>query len=128
MNIADSSAWIEHFSDGPSASIFLPIIEDRKNLIVPTIVLYEVHKWISVFQSEDAAKRSAAIMIRDRIVQLDPVLRSMPHCSRSSINSQWPMPLSMQRHLQTPLKSGQPTTTSKVCQAYTTSKRVKLRP
>jgi predicted nucleic acid-binding protein len=89
MNIADSSVWIEHFSDGPSASIFLPVIEDRKNLIIPTIVLYEVHKWISIFQSEDAAKRSAAIMMRDRIVQLDPVLAL--EASRLSIKHKLPV-------------------------------------
>jgi toxin FitB len=74
MNVPDSSAWIEHFDDGPLASIFLPIIDDRKNLIVPSIVLYEVQKWLSLYQSVDAARTAGSIMMRNKIVLLDPTI------------------------------------------------------
>ncbi len=74
MNIADSSAWIEYFSAGPLASIFIPIIEDRKNLIVPSIVLFEVHKWLLVYRSENDAQTAAGTMMKNKIVQLTPTL------------------------------------------------------
>jgi predicted nucleic acid-binding protein len=74
MNVADSSAWIEYFSAGPLASIFLPIIEDRQNLIVPSIVLFEVYKWLLVYRSEDDAQTAATTMMKNNIVQLDPSL------------------------------------------------------
>jgi predicted nucleic acid-binding protein len=74
MNVPDSSTWIEHFDDGPLASIFLPIIDDRKNLIVPSIVLYEVQKWLSLYQSVDAARTAGSIMMRNKIVLLDPTI------------------------------------------------------
>ncbi|HET6402953.1 MAG TPA: type II toxin-antitoxin system VapC family toxin [Candidatus Kapabacteria bacterium] len=74
MNVPDSSAWIEHFSAGPLASIFLPIIEDRKKLIVPTIVLFEVHKWLLVYRSENDAQTAASTMMKNKIVQLTPSL------------------------------------------------------
>ena len=46
MNVPDSSVWIECFREGPPTSIFAPIIEDVQRLIVPSIVTYEVHKWM----------------------------------------------------------------------------------
>jgi hypothetical protein len=42
MNVVDSSAWLDFFTDTELAPIFKPIIDDWSNLIVPTITLYEV--------------------------------------------------------------------------------------
>lgn len=89
MNVADWSVWIEHFDDGSLASIFLPIIEDRKNLIVPAIVLYEVQKWLSVYQSVDAAKTAASIMLHNKIALLDPMTAF--EASQLSIKHKLPM-------------------------------------
>ncbi len=50
------------------------IIDDRKNLIVPSIVLYEVQKWLSLYQSVDAARTAGSIMMRNKIVLLDPTI------------------------------------------------------
>ena len=74
MNVADSSAWIELFSSGPLTLTFLPIIEDRKKLIVPSIVLFEVHKWLLVYRSENHAQTAATTMMKNKIVQLTPSL------------------------------------------------------
>ena len=74
MNVPDSSAWIEHFTAGPLAPIFLPIIEDRKKLIVPSIVLFEVHKWLLIYRSENDAQTAATTMMKNKIVELDPSL------------------------------------------------------
>jgi predicted nucleic acid-binding protein len=44
MNIVDSSGWLEYFADGENADFFAPAIEDTENLIVPTVIIYEVFK------------------------------------------------------------------------------------
>jgi uncharacterized protein with PIN domain len=44
MNIIDSSVWLEFFADGPQAKLFEDVIEDIHELVVPSIVLFEVSK------------------------------------------------------------------------------------
>jgi len=44
MNVVDSSCWIEFAENSPIKRWVAPIIEDLDNLLVPTIVLYEVYK------------------------------------------------------------------------------------
>jgi len=44
MNVPDSSAWIEYFRGAPLKTVFRPIVTDLTTLIVPSIVIYEVHK------------------------------------------------------------------------------------
>ncbi len=55
MNVLDSSAWIEYFRGSSLAPIFLPIVKERKSLIVPAIAIYEVHKWALLEKGEDEA-------------------------------------------------------------------------
>ena len=47
MNVVDSSGWIEFFRAGANGPVFKPVIEDRYQLLVPTIALFEVHKVLS---------------------------------------------------------------------------------
>ena len=42
MNVVDSSAWLEYFADGTNADHFAPAIEAVEDLVVPTVVLYEL--------------------------------------------------------------------------------------
>jgi len=44
MNVVDSSAWLEYFADTVNAKNFAKAIEDTSNLVVPTIVIYEVFR------------------------------------------------------------------------------------
>ena len=41
MNVVDTSGWLEYFADGPNADDFSVPLKDVKNLIVPTISIYE---------------------------------------------------------------------------------------
>ena len=70
MNVVDSSAWLEYFADGPSADVFAPAIETPKDLLVPTICLYEVFKSVLRQRSESAAFSVIAIMKQGRAVEL----------------------------------------------------------
>ena len=55
MNVVDSSAWLEYFTNGPNATFFAPAIEKTGDLIVPSLTLYEVFKRILQQRDEGAA-------------------------------------------------------------------------
>lgn len=74
MNLLDSSAWIEFFQDGPNAETYAPIAVDRGNLLVPTIVLYEVFKFVLRVKGEADAHNIAAALRQGRSVAIDETL------------------------------------------------------
>ncbi len=47
MNVVDSSGWIEFFTAGTNGPVFKPVIEQRDQLLVPVISIYEVYKILS---------------------------------------------------------------------------------
>ncbi len=59
MNVVDSSAWLEYFANGPNAQFFAPVIEDTDQLLVPTLILYEVFK--RVLQQTDDSRALQAV-------------------------------------------------------------------
>lgn len=71
MNVADSSAWIEFLTDGPNAEDFDAILNDRAKLIVPTIAVYEVYRWMERERSVDHADAAVAVMTESTVVDLD---------------------------------------------------------
>ncbi len=52
MNILDSSGWIEYLLDGKNYQNFSECAEDIEHLLVPTIVLYEVMKYVSLWGTD----------------------------------------------------------------------------
>jgi predicted nucleic acid-binding protein len=70
VNLVDSSAWLEYFADGPNASFFAAAIENQRELIVPTIVLFEVYKRVRQQRDDRAALAASAILYRGRIIDL----------------------------------------------------------
>ena len=74
MNVVDSSAWLEYFSDGPNAADFAPAIEDVDSLVVPTLTLFEVFKRVLQQRDETAALRATAAMQQGTVVDLDATL------------------------------------------------------
>ena len=71
MNVVDSSAWLEYFSDGPNASAFAKPIESPRSLLVPSLSLFEVFKRVTLQRSEDDALRAVAVMEQGSVVDLD---------------------------------------------------------
>jgi predicted nucleic acid-binding protein len=71
MNVIDSSGWVEYFVNGPNARFFAPPIEDRENLIVPTICLYEVFKRVLSEFGEDKALETIGEMLSGTVIDLD---------------------------------------------------------
>ena len=74
MNVPDSSAWIEYFREGSLSPIFAPILEDRQTLVVPSIVIYEVYKWMLLNYGEKGAMNARTMMMRGKVILLDPEL------------------------------------------------------
>jgi predicted nucleic acid-binding protein len=68
----DSSGWIEFFTDGQNADIFAPLIIKLDQLIVPTIIFYEVYKKIVFTQDHEQAIEVIAHMQQAKyIVDID---------------------------------------------------------
>ena len=70
MNVVDSSAWLEYLADAPGADHFAAPLEDTKNLIVPTICIYEVFKAVLQQRGEDAALQTVALMKQGTTINL----------------------------------------------------------
>ena len=70
MNVVDSSGWIEYLTDSKRADLFAAPIEQRDQLLVPTIALFEVHKILSRSLSEDLVDRCLNVMRLGRVLDL----------------------------------------------------------
>jgi predicted nucleic acid-binding protein len=71
MNVVDSSAWLEYFSNSKYAKNFAKAIESTENLLVPTISIFEVFKKVTKERGEDLALQAVALMQQGRVVALD---------------------------------------------------------
>jgi len=74
MNLVDSCGWLEVFAEGPNAGFFAPALEDREELLVPTICLFEVFKRVLDQRGEKAALEAAAFMQRGRLEELSSAI------------------------------------------------------
>ena len=70
-NVVDSSGWLEYLADAENAEFFAPIIEEPERLVVPSISVFEVFKWVLRERGEDAALQAAALMQQGEVVDLD---------------------------------------------------------
>jgi len=70
MNVIDSSGWLEYFSNTPNAEVFASIIKDTKQLVVPTISMYEVFKRVSSQADEEDALKAIGLMSVGKTVNL----------------------------------------------------------
>jgi predicted nucleic acid-binding protein len=89
MNIVDSSGWLEYLAAGPNAGFFTEPIEDTKELLVPSISIYEVFKRVVQQKSENEALQVIALMHQGQVVNLDPSIAIS--AARVSIQHQMPM-------------------------------------
>ena len=70
MNLVDSSAWLEYFADGPNADFFAPAIERIRDLLVPTIVVFEVYKRVLQQRQERAALEAVSVLQHGQLIEL----------------------------------------------------------
>jgi toxin FitB len=89
MNVVDSSAWLEYLAAGSNAGYFAEAIENTAELLVPTLILYEVFKRIVQQRSENEALQVVAAMQQGKVADLDS--RIALTAARISIDHQLPM-------------------------------------
>ena len=70
MNVVDSSGWVEYFQDSLRADLFALAIEQRDQLLVPTIALFEVHKVLSRKLPAELVERCLDVMRLGRVLDL----------------------------------------------------------
>ena len=70
MSLVDSVGWIEFFTDGPLAGAYAKHLQKPEDVVVPTVVLYEVYKKIKSQKGEDSALVAMATMQNTRVVPL----------------------------------------------------------
>ncbi len=70
MTLVDSVGWIEFFTDGPLADKYSKYLQKTSELVVPTVVLYEVYKKIKAEKNEASALVAVGTMQNARIIPL----------------------------------------------------------
>jgi len=89
VNIVDLSGWLEYFADGPNADRFAEPLGNVAELLVPTIILYEVFKVICRQRGEDAALQAAALMQQGRVIELSSSIALL--AAKLSLDAKIPM-------------------------------------
>ena len=74
MVIVDSSGWLEWFTDGRLADAYQKYLADQDNLLVPTIILYEVYKILKREVGEEKALLAVGYMKISPVIPLDETL------------------------------------------------------
>jgi len=74
MNVVDSSAWLSYFAGDANATEFSIPIENIEELIVPSITIIEVFKYILRQRGEDMALQAIAHMEQGNVISLDSSL------------------------------------------------------
>jgi predicted nucleic acid-binding protein len=74
MNVVDSSGWIEYFAYGPNVAFFAPVIENTPELIVPTITIYEVYKWVLLYGGSPKTTWNISLLVDAYVVPMDSYL------------------------------------------------------
>lgn len=74
MNVVDSSAWLSYFAGDANAEIFAEPIENLEKLIVPSITITEVFKYILRQCDENKALEAIAHMNQGKVISLDNAL------------------------------------------------------
>ncbi len=70
-SLIDSSGWIEFFGAGPKGDAFAKYLLGADEIIVPTLVLFEVYRKIKKLKGEEEAIFAATQMGTQTMVPLD---------------------------------------------------------
>ena len=71
MNVVDSSGWIEYFVGGPNAGFFERPIHETGKLLVPSVTVLEVYRYVLSERGRGDALTVAAAMRQGRVIDLD---------------------------------------------------------
>src|SRR6185437_16200001 len=72
--VVDTCGWIEWLTDGTLAQKFAPYLKASKQLLVPSIIQYELFKWVCRERDEASAYEVIALTQHSEIVIFDTSL------------------------------------------------------
>jgi toxin FitB len=89
--VVDSSGWLEYLAEGTKADQFGVYLESPENVLLPSIVVYEVYKKLFRESGKELAEifLSQAYGFHDRLVDLDLELSLL--AARTSLEAQLAM-------------------------------------
>lgn len=70
MRLADTCVWIELLQDTPTGQHYRHLFDDPDQVLVPTLVQFELHRWVLRERGEEVANRVVAATRNSRIVPL----------------------------------------------------------
>ncbi len=71
MRVVDTSAWIEWLVDSPTGRLVVPLLPEKNEWFVPTIVQLELMKWLVREVGEDKADQVLAFSMLCNVQPLD---------------------------------------------------------
>ena len=71
MNVVDSSGWIEFLVGGPNAGFFETPLSVEDELLVPSVIVLEVYRYVLRKEGREKALSVAATMRQGRVIDLD---------------------------------------------------------
>jgi predicted nucleic acid-binding protein len=71
MNVVDSSAWLSYFAGDANAQVFAQPIQELGTLLVPSITITEVFKYVCRNVGENDALSVVAHMQQGKVIDLD---------------------------------------------------------
>ena len=74
MKLVDSSGWVEFLTGGSLADEYARHLGDPSQVLTPTVVLYEVYKWVRRERGEAEALLVAAQLSKTQIAPLTPTI------------------------------------------------------
>ncbi|HMV39159.1 type II toxin-antitoxin system VapC family toxin [Plasticicumulans sp.] len=69
--LVDTCGWIEWLTDGVLASHFEPYLADPAHLVVPSILQFELYRWIRRERGESLALQIIAITHQGQLMGID---------------------------------------------------------
>jgi len=69
--LIDTCGWIEWFMDGVLAEQFTPYFQQLSNIIVPTVLQYELYKWVCRERDSNTAQAIIELTQQGKIIVLD---------------------------------------------------------
>ena len=74
MKLIDSSGWVEFLTGGPLADEYAGYLQEPDQVLTPSVVLFEVYKWVKRERGEEEALVVAAQLAKTEVVPLTPTI------------------------------------------------------
>lgn len=72
--VVDTCGWIEWLTDGVLATAFEPWLSDLEQVYVPTVIQFELYKWVKRERSEDRALEVVALTEQGNVLSLNTAI------------------------------------------------------